>query len=1007
MFRPLTKKSGCLVCAIHVQRQKDFDGERPRAKIPIHGEPGQWPSAGFTLRGVSRKPQGKMFKNMLTAKVNPGFGYVRLIVGALCLLAMVSFGLWRMPPAFAGQERPFTSCVYAAAGEKSFYEPGETVETLLKIMTLKKTAEYRVRFEATDESGNKIARQEKDLQLKAGLNAIPFLMDTKKTSAGDYKIQAQVYRGAKIVEQNVISVTVLDREYLKAKLARMERMRAGLRSILDRAARQGIDIAYPQTSWALSRLFERLIGTELGTAKREYYKLNWQMNYVLASIEKSIAQTREWMKHPARQLRVPQQGTSGLRIVNGALDDGHGPVLLLGSLGNFGRSFPLSDFRLYSALGFNSTEALLEFGPRDTQPVKGKGFSKTWLQELDAYMKAAAANNLFVYPTVEHCYIAPWMFADHPSAFTCGSHYLAACIANPQTKKMWADWLQEMARVMKDYPNLLGYCLGNEPHYSFTGYCNLCRRAFGEFLEREYSGIDGLNRLWGTDYKTFQDVQIPPQGRTDWWPKNNVPDDMRIVRPEHPGPINKASMYDWQRFNQHRMTEFFISMKEAVREIDRERPVFWESPLVCATWGEFGHDDGIDREEIGRLSDINGYDGWTSNFPGGDWAMDADVANLELMRDLSPGKPLFNSEWHTITSINGKVRYQETVTEKRPPGYIRAALWLGYLHGNSAGTLWAWGYGAPPPSGGRWQMLDVPYFVEISGRTALDLRRLAPEVIAFHRARRDVAIMFSMASKLQHEAHFEELRKFESLGHVPEELKSKTSSTSSLSMRQLKHVHFGLFCLDMNYGFISERQIAKGKLRGRKLLIVPAADFVVDETVNRLKEYLESGGTALLIGDSLGHDQRGGKRDVSGLFSEGEDLVVAGFPVKRSRFGKGRIYRTACLSGQEYRRFFESFLDLTGIQRSYRVTDMAGDPVDGIDFRTTRSAGRRLAYLVNLSRKKTKIKLTQIESSPRSASIGQRAEKAVNQAHDLIPNKRVTFPLEIEPLDVMLMEIGD
>ena len=944
-------------------------------------------------------------KNMLQAKTNHGFGYAWLIKGALCCLAIGSFALWRMPIACAGEETHFNSCQYTVAGEKSFYAPGDTIETLLKIMAAKKTAAYRVRFEALDALGHSIAVQEKALQLKVGYNAIPFLIDTKKTSAGDYRLQTQIYRGDEIIEQKVLSVAVLDRKYLQAKLTKMERLRASLRSTLDSAARQEIDIAYPQTSWALSRLFERLIRTELETEKREYYKLNWQMNYVLTSMQKSLEQTKEWILHPARQLRVPEQGTGRLRIVNGALHDGKNPVLLLGSLGNFGRSFPLSDFKLYAALGFNSTEALLEFGPRDSQPVKGQGLSETWLRELDAYMKAAAANNIFVYPTVEHCYVAPWMFADHPSCFTCGSHYLAACITNPQTKKIWADWLKEIARVMKDYPNLLGYCLGNEPHYSFTGYCSQCRRAFGAFQEQEYSQIDALNKRWGTDYKTFRDVEIPPQGRTDWWPKNNVSDEMRIVRPERPGPINKASMYDWQRFNQHRMTEFFLSMKDAVREIDRDSPVFWESPLVCATWGEFGHDDGIDREEIGRLSDINGYDGWTSNYPGGDWAMDADVANMELMRDLSPGKPLFNSEWHTITSINGEVNYQQTVTEKRPPGYIRAALWLPYLHGNSAGTLWAWGYGAPPPSGGRWQMMDVPYFIEIAGRTTLDLRRLAPEVIAFHQAQRDVVILFSMASKLQHEAHFEELRTFESLGRVPEALQGKTNSTSPLSMQQLKHVHFGLFCLDMNYGFLSEQQIGKGQLQGRKLLIVPAADYVVDATVERLKQYLESGGTALLIGDSLGHDERGADRNISELFSETEDLSVAGFPVKMSRFGKGTIYQTDCLSGQEYRRFFESFLDQAGIERSYRVTDLAGEAVDGIDFRTTWSAGRRLAYLINLSRRTVKIKLTQKKQSPDSTLT--RAGKEVSEAHDLIHNKKVSFPREITPLEVMLIEVAE
>ena len=907
----------------------------------------------------------------------------------------------------AGDTGDFTSCVYVADGQPAFYDKGETVDTLLKIRVPQKTGAYRVRFEATNEAGRRIAVEERQGRLQAGLNSLAFSLPTETAAAGDYRLQTQIYRGDQLVVEKWLTVAVLDRAYLQKKLANVARRRAELRVTLDAAARQDIDITYPQTSWALSKLFERLVGAELETGKREYGKLNWQLNDVLFALQKSLAQIKEWIQFPARQLRVPSSGRRGLRIVDGAFHDGQGPVLLLGALGNFGRSFPLADFELYAALGFNSTEALLEFGPRDTQPEKGQGISKTWLQELDAYMRAAAAHNIFVYPTVEHCYIAPWMFSEYPTAFTCGSHYLATCIVNPQSKQLWSQWLEEIARVMKDYPNLIGYCLGNEPHYSFTGYCDHCRRAFGTFLQREYAGIGALNRRWGTEYQTFHHVGIPPQGRTDWWPRNDVPDTLRIVRPADPGPINKASMYDWQKFNQHRMTEFFRSMKAAVKRVDTDRPVFWESPLVCATWGEFGHDDGIDREEIGKLSDINGYDGWTSNYPGGDWAMDADVANLELMRDLSPGKPLFNSEWHTVTSINGTMSYQQMVKEKRPPAYIRAALWLPYLHGNSAGTLWAWGYGAPPPSGGRWQMLDVPYFVEIAGRTALDLRRLAPEVLAFHQARRDVVILFSMASKLQHEEHFDELRTFESLGQVPDEWKGKTRSTSSVAMRQLKHVHFGLFCLDLNYGFLSERQIGQGQLAERQLLIVPAADYVAEQTVERLQNYLQSGGTVLIIGDSLGHDQRGKARDLQGWHVQPRTLSIAGFPVTMSRLGRGKIYRTARLSGQQYRRFFDTFLDVVGIHRSYRITDVQGGSVDGVDFRTTKLGTRRLAYFINLSRRQVDIQLVSQPAAHGSAQASQPNTQTLRSAHDLIINQPVDFPLEISPLEVRLMEIKE
>ena len=190
-------------------------------------------------------------------------------------------------------------------------------------------------------------------------------------------------------------------------------------------------------------------------------------------------------------------------------------------------------------------------------------------------------------------------------------------------------------------------------------------------------------------------------------------------------------------------------------------------------------------------------------------------------------------------------------------------------------------------------------------------------------------------------------------------------------------------------------------------MIVPAADYVAEETVNRLQSYLQAGGTALIIGDSLGHDERGKQRDLRGWYAKSQELMVAGFPVTMSQFGSGRIYRTARLSGQQYRRFFDAFLDEVGIHRSYRITDMQGGSVDGIDFRTTQLGTRRLAYLINLSRQKIKIRLTANVAAPSPALATQRVRKDLRTAHDLITNQPVSFPLEIAPLDVKLMEIKE
>ena len=77
--------------------------------------------------------------------MNHSLWYVRLIAKALCLLAIVSFGFWLMPISFAGEEGHISSCVYLTGEENSFYgnEKGEMVESLLKIVMLKRTEEYR------------------------------------------------------------------------------------------------------------------------------------------------------------------------------------------------------------------------------------------------------------------------------------------------------------------------------------------------------------------------------------------------------------------------------------------------------------------------------------------------------------------------------------------------------------------------------------------------------------------------------------------------------------------------------------------------------------------------------------------------------------------------------------------------------------------------------------------------------------------------------------------------
>ena len=449
----------------------------------------------------------------------------------------------------------------------------------------------------------------------------------------------------------------IEKHFLEAKKKREE-----LRLLLEEAKNKGIDVSYPKVSWALNVLFERYIRRDLD--RREYLKADYKVNSVLDSTNKAIDQIKEWIKDPSQQVRVPHISVNNLKIKDGEFCQGEEPVLLLGFVWAFPLDFVRSDFFLQSSLGFNSTEVCMG-GLGLAEPDKEGELFAGWMDKLDACMKEAERNNIGVDLINQVASFASWVPETFPSIFTCsGSSDLPFCLTNPRTKELFKNYLQKIIPSIKDHPNLYSYCLVNEPRYQYAGYCSCCQKAFQDYLKGEYEDLGTLNKSWGTAYKTFREVGIPFEGRTSDSPSLSVfayekgalkekvvANQHLILKPENLAPINNASMYDWQRFNQHRMAEFFTFMKGVVREADKKTAISWKSGWM--TYAESGEDKGTDIEEIGRRSDVNNYDGpmsvalggvWPS--PGGNYAMNISTINGDLMKSLVPGKPIFNTEWH-------------------------------------------------------------------------------------------------------------------------------------------------------------------------------------------------------------------------------------------------------------------------------------------------------------------------------------------------------------------------
>jgi hypothetical protein len=223
--------------------------------------------------------------------------------------------------------------------------------------------------------------------------------------------------------------------------------------------------------------------------------------------------------------------------------------------------------------------------------------------------------------------------------------------------------------------------------------------------------------------------------------------------------------------------------------------------------------------------DLSAYDvcdaDTTGEYASGRFAMDT-LHWLAMFRDwmggLAPGKPQWDGEFHFV---NERRAYSEE--------WVRAIHFQGYIHGMSGTFSWAWSRSDTLDSA---ILLEAQVALEYS-RTALDLRRLAGPIIAFHKAEPQVAILYSHCS------------------------------TPYQHLRQMQRVYEGLFFEGIKVTFVSDRQAEQGRLKGFKprLLIVPAASHVSNKAVEQIKRFADNGGTVLLVGNCFKFDQRGKLRE--------------------------------------------------------------------------------------------------------------------------------------------------
>ena len=328
-------------------------------------------------------------------------------------------------------------------------------------------------------------------------------------------------------------------------------------------------------------------------------------------------------------------------------------------------------------------------------------------------------------------------------------------------------------------------------------YCEKSQQMFREWLKNKYGTFEMVNRTWRTSYGSLDQINAPQ------------------TRSAAPLPgVNRAAWYDWAQFNARRFTDYLKWNKSEIRKLDPDVPIC--AGGTSSMLSSANSTSGIDEELI-----INEVDDVILNESG----------HSHIFSDLF------------LSLSERKMAMVEPEMGGSPHGTL-----LHFLKGKSSVAKWWW---ARTPSV-EYQSMNsssIPHGwnitlaeVEEVLRIGLDIRRLASEIAEFTRPEPEVAILYSRSSTVQVPPHIH-----------------RSGRTPYLSA--LHATWEGSRYLGCRIGFVTESQILGGKLSSFKLLIVPAVKYILPEVVDAVLEYIEKGGTALVVPESFLFDQYAHEQD--------------------------------------------------------------------------------------------------------------------------------------------------
>jgi len=398
-------------------------------------------------------------------------------------------------------------------------------------------------------------------------------------------------------------------------------------------------------------------------------------------------------------------------------------------------------------------------------------------------------------------YMPQWFWDNYPNAYGYQEGFLKGDVIDDDYKLFIKTHVQAMADAVSGFSCLHSLVLTNEPIYNTSYYTpNKGQHFRDEFLAY-------LKEVYGEGTNGY----VPSKLTQNWdwgnilpvkWDNFYASDFMSIDN----NISSNGRYWDWMEFNNKILSDFHKFLADSVHEVDETIPV--HTKLCVPVFSRSKLSYGTDFEDLNAYFDYSGFDGGMS------YESDREgYLYIRMMEDLANSV----SDHETVNSENHIVPDGCTDYSEKHALIAGADLFQGFIHNRTASSAWVW----QTDQNDNVFKNSITYRPDVQENIAEKLARaneLSAEIDKLQNADKNFYILYSKAALLYDEEAY---------------------------MSACYNAYEALWSLGQRVSFVTEKQIADGKLPSDAVLVIPSTTNIDECTVSNLNAHT---GKTIVIG---------------------------------------------------------------------------------------------------------------------------------------------------------------